>query len=58
MEEKILKIYYIQMLNRWALFSENNRLLILDMEKYRQNDPEYLHEVKLENSDLKLTDLL
>ena len=28
------------------------------MEKYRQNDPDYLVEVKLENSDLKLVHLL
>ena len=46
-DDKILKIFYIQMLNRWALFTDDNRLKILDMEKYRQNDPDYLTEVKL-----------
>ena len=46
------------MLNRWALFTDDNRMLILDVEKYRQNDPDAISEVKLEDSDLKLADLL
>ena len=33
-------------------------MLILDVEKYRQNDPDAISEVKLEDSDLKLVDLL
>ena len=56
--EKVLKIFYIQMLNRWALFTSDNRLRILDMEKYKTGDPEHLTEIKMENPDLKLTHLL
>ena len=29
-EEKILKIFYIQMLNKWALFSEDNKFYLFD----------------------------
>lgn len=42
------------MLNRWALISEMNKLYILDVEKYKQNDPHFLVEIKFENPDIKI----
>lgn len=57
-EDKMLQVYYIQMLNKWALISDMNKLYMFDLEKYKQNDPLFLTEIKLENPDLKITCIL
>ena len=46
------------MINKWVLFNELNQILLFDLEKYKQNDPLYLTDIKLENPDLKVTFLL
>ena len=46
------------MLNRWALFSEENKFYVFDLEKYRQTDSQYLTTIKTENPDLILRDIV
>lgn len=55
LEEKMNKVYFIQMLNKWVFVSDLNKIYIFDYDKYKQNDPMFLNEVKLEDNDLKIT---
>lgn len=58
LEDKMLKVVYIQMINRWALVSDENKLYLFDLEKYRQQDTQYISEVKMENPEFKITQIL
>lgn len=57
-EDKVLQVYYIQMINKWVLVNDMNKMFTFDMEKYKQNDPQYQVEIKLENPDLKINYVL
>ena len=46
------------MLNKWALFSDENKFYLFDHEKFKQNDPNYLTKIKMEDPDLKLYEIV